>query len=875
MEPTPATLVVNWGDRLKGLNSPDFRELFPAQEAALSAYTSAGITKPNVAIELPTGAGKSLIALLILEYWMSLGKRTAVLCGTKNLARQFKAEADALGVQAVLFEGAKNTWKATDKFRYSRGQAIAVLNYWGYINQSPGLDPADILVLDDAHLAENAAHGLFSLEIGRGKHLALYTAVVGAIATQFPHYTAAADYHQDNHTPFSPIELINFTDWIEFLPRLEAIMAGSSDCQVGGSLFFEWNRIKRSLKSALCLISGRNVSIRPGCYPLENEAHIQKPAQRIFLSATIGTADDLARRVGISGIESLSIDSKYKQAVPGKRLLIFPESEGREDEMEALALDAALRIKRSVWLCASAAEVEIWSDRLSQELAKRNITDQPLFIAEGQAEEIDQFVDAKLGHLFTASRYDGMDFEGDTCRLVVMPSLPQACGPYERFISENLSDASFMYSRVLQRMTQALGRATRNDHDWAVYIFLQNSLTHYLTSGESFQQLPSNVQEEIGFGVDISSRPIDEISKIFSSFMRGKLAEIQFPQKELKFPATKGPEKSRVADDEVAYWHRVFALHSFDQAARSAESAAKALAEDGQPGYALFWRYLKAQAAYLRYDTDNDPSGLSNAQSELAKILDEPRQSAWFSRLNRLRQGLNLEMAPDDQHEQEQDVIVASWNQLLGGELRNPSIHNGWFENLRAGLLMPDHKHFCHAVRRLFNLLGWDAEIKDKLEGETDVVATISLEGSRHLLIIEGKPEMDAEKAWPLRYISQALGQLERYTNDASYKKYNKAVLLVGSSEEIGDSAILPAKSVTFVKPSSLIAISDRAIAAFQRYSSIRYKKGFLPKRSECAEALRMTPIALGLMHATALKGSVLADEDVFAYTDRDKIDNK
>src|SRR5208282_603471 len=185
-----------------------------------------------------------------------------------------------------------------------------------------------------------------------------------------------------------------------------------------------------------------------------------------------------------------------------KRLLIFPDNESRESDMVELALETALKLKRSVWLCASSAEANLWAEKLREQLNNKQITDQPVFIAEGQAEEIDQFVDAETGHLFTAARYDGMDFEGDTCRLVVMPSLPQACGAFERFVSENLADASFMNSRVLQRMKQALGRATRNDHDWAIYVFLKNSFSQYLTSSESFTQFPSNVQHEIEYGVD-------------------------------------------------------------------------------------------------------------------------------------------------------------------------------------------------------------------------------------------------------------------------------------------------------------------------------------------------------------------------------------
>ena len=41
------------------------------------------------------------------------------------------------------------------------------MNYWVYINQNPSLEPADIVVLDDAQLAETALASLFSVRIGR------------------------------------------------------------------------------------------------------------------------------------------------------------------------------------------------------------------------------------------------------------------------------------------------------------------------------------------------------------------------------------------------------------------------------------------------------------------------------------------------------------------------------------------------------------------------------------------------------------------------------------------------------------------------------------------------------------------------------------
>lgn len=856
---------IDWQSRLKAKNSAKFEQLDPAQEVALNSYSSQFIEVPNIAVELPTGSGKSLIALMILDFWMEQGMRTAVLCGTKNLARQFKGEADALGIQSILFEGSKSGWKTTDKFKYTQAKAVAILNYWGYINQSPGIDPADVLVLDDAHLAENAAHSLFALDVSISDHPTLFQELIAALAVRFPHYTRIVDCQEGTHTLFAPIELLNFTDWLDFISQFKSIMGKADECQRGGKLSFSWSRIRPLLRSSLCFVGSNSITIRPGCYPLTGEEHIRKPRQRILMSATIGTADDLSRRTGIPEIKSLPIAPRYRLAVPGKRLLIFPNSEARETDMEMIAFAVAIKLKRSVWLCASSAERSHWSQKLKEQLANRQITDQPMFIAEAQAEEIDQFVEAESGHLFTAARYDGMDFEGDICRLVVMPSLPHACGALERFVSENLADASFMNSRVLQRMKQALGRATRNDHDWAIYVLLKNSFSQYLTSAESFRQFPSNVQNEIEFGVDVSSRTLEDIAKVIKGFRSGKLVDIQFPQKPLSFPAITNSDVSNVADKEVDFWNKLHITHSFDQAVLAAEAAATTLEASSQPGYSLFWRYLKAFASYLRYHVDKDPAGLATARNEVTRILDEPRQSAWFSRLNRLRQTLKIETVPDEADFEEFDCISASWNHLLNGDLRNYQKHQQFFDDLRNALVGNDHKQFCHAARNLFRLLGWEAEIGEKQHGDTDVIATVSVEGKHYLLVVEGKPEMQNGKPIPLRYVNQASGQLTRYKSESRFAKHQVAAILVSKAIQVENSAVPATANLTFIRQTSLKAAADLAIAAFQRYAAIRNRKGILPKRNECVEALQMSPKILGLFAVCSTKGTILTDEQVLA----------
>jgi len=860
---------IDWQARLSARNSAKFDILYPAQEAALDRYSAEFLQEPSIAVELPTGAGKTLIALMILDFWLAQGRKAAVLCGTKNLARQFKEEADSLGIPTILFEGSKTTFSTAEKFQYTRARAVAVLNYWGYINQSPGIEPADILVMDDAHLAENAAHSLFSIEVTRFDHSALYETLLQTLADRFPHYARLAEYASGTSAPVGIIELINFTDWCDATADISAIFDKSDECRSGGSLHWPWKRIKPALLGALCLIGPNNVSIRPGAFPLDKLRHMQVPRQRIMLSATIGLPDDLSRRIGVSNIKSVPIESRYRLAVPGKRLLVFPDTEAQEAEMEILATDAAIKLKRSVWLCSSSNEATTWSKKLQDVLTARDIGDQPIFVAKARAEEIDQFVDAPFGHLFTAARYDGMDFEGDKCRLVVMPSLPTACGLLERFISENLADAAFMSFRVLQRMKQALGRATRSDHDYAAYIFLKSSFSSYLTASESFDEFPTNVQNEIEFGVEVSQKPLVEIVRIFSGFLRGTLTEIGFPQQPAHYPEEILAEETGLANIELDFWDKLFQTGSYDQAAADAEIVATALATNNQPGYALFWRYLKAQAAYLRTHVDNDAAGIGQAKGEIAKILDEPRQSYWFSRLSRLRQTLHMESAPDDTASEEFDCITRGWNTLLDGELRNPAKHQFFFDAIREGIASEDHGKFCHAMRQTMRLIGWEAELREKGNGETDILATVSVSLRQFLLIIEAKPEMSAEKPFPLRYVNQATGQTVRYKADPRFRHHHVRTIVVSKASSLEESAQLAAGTLTFVPQSAVASVASMAIAAFQRYTAIRSRRGLLPKRSECLEPLEMAPRLLGLYDAADESGKLLTDEGVIGIASR------
>src|SRR2546425_8582458 len=86
--------------------SPRFQAgLWDPQDDALALYASNAAALRVAAIELPTGAGKTIIGLLIAEAYRQEELSVAYLCDTNALAERIMRDAGDLGIPAVFVKG--------------------------------------------------------------------------------------------------------------------------------------------------------------------------------------------------------------------------------------------------------------------------------------------------------------------------------------------------------------------------------------------------------------------------------------------------------------------------------------------------------------------------------------------------------------------------------------------------------------------------------------------------------------------------------------------------------------------------------------------------------------------------------------------------
>jgi replicative superfamily II helicase len=91
-----------------------------------------------VAIELPTGAGKTLVGLLIAEFRrQTFNERVAYLCPTRQLARQVHAQALKYGIRTHVFVGKQRDYPPLEFGEFQTSQAIGITTYSGIFNSNP------------------------------------------------------------------------------------------------------------------------------------------------------------------------------------------------------------------------------------------------------------------------------------------------------------------------------------------------------------------------------------------------------------------------------------------------------------------------------------------------------------------------------------------------------------------------------------------------------------------------------------------------------------------------------------------------------------------------------------------------------------------
>ena len=672
-------------------------DLWPWQRDVLAEYESLG---EDAAVELPTGTGKTLIGLLAGEdFRQGEGDPVAYLAGNKQLAQQVERQARALNFPIVRFQGPKETWPSQDVRAYNFGRAIGVMNYWNYFNASPGVEPAGLLILDDVHLLEQPLRDFFTVAIPRSD--ALYEDLLRRVVARCPYYSLAVDLLNGVDPPRPP-EMLVFPDSADLADEVRDLL--DERLVAGSDTWWAWQQVRDRLEVSCWLVSGRAVTFTPYIPPSQTIRHFSQPARRLYLSATIGSVDDLRRRLGTPPLVKLSASVQPRQ---GERLVVIRDAPERlaATELVDVLRDFLLRHAKALWLCARRDTASTLEFALTLSGLPGSVR-----VLEGDNGADEPFAVEETGHLVAAGRYDGMDFPDDACRVEVLPEVPIATSDLEEWASAYLRDAAFAEARFSQRVAQALGRCNRSEGDRAVYILTDPEFLSRFSQRRTVDGLSDDVRADIVSALDRSDRGLAAGLDEAERFLAGE----SFPLQPMQPRAATDLSPFTAADEVdgfLAMWRE-----DYGRAARLFDQVATRLSRTRE--HRAFWLAMRATALQLagRY---GDRAAEVEAGAALRAAATAGATSSFFNRLRLAesrRTGTTTAGSDTDY-----DDLFAAWDDIITRYGATGPRFERWASGLLDDLRSGSHDAIARAIERVGSeVLGLSAEAPRATAGEHD-----------------------------------------------------------------------------------------------------------------------------------------------------------
>ncbi|WP_139557984.1 DEAD/DEAH box helicase [Methylotetracoccus oryzae] len=747
-KPTSHAAVPESPDRLfRDLPRRKHASLFDHQGQVLRNYVAQALKASDVALQLPTGSGKTLVGLLLAEWRRrKFRERVVYLCPTRQLVNQVAEEAFAkCGLTVQAFTGKVRNYTPEAKTAYMDGERVAITNYSSLFNVNPFFENPDIIIVDDAHAAENYIASQWTMRISRFDEgdETLFKAIAGVLkgVLSDSNYTRLIGNWQT----------VDDASWVDKIPTHKLIeiadefRAAITENIREADQRFAWHMLADHVRACQLYVSSSEVLLRPLIPPTWSHRPFADATQRIFMSATLGAGGDLERLTGRSDIKRLPIPEGWDRQGIGRRFFIFPEKSLNEDDTLKLRRQLMRRAARSLVLTPNQADADQITEDVTEELKC------PVFSAADLEYSKAMFTESASAVAVIANRYDGIDFPGDDCRLLFVEGLPRATNLQERFLMNRMGASLLFNERVQTRVLQAIGRCTRGLNDYSAIVVTGEDLPAYLTDRKRLSYFHPELQAELEFGIDqstqVNSKDILDNFEIFLEHDQAwedanqGILEAREAATQAEFPAM--DQLEGVVAHEIA-WQASMWNEDYAKAYEAAREVLGGLTDSGLRGYRALWHYLAGAAAELAA-ADGEVGFGVHARTQYRKAKDAATGIPWLIAL--ARGGA----ATPSAKERDQTIVMLQVEQLEAQLVNLGMLHNRGFSarerEIREGL--QDGHKFEQAQVMLGQHLGFSA---GKREGDASpdpwwIVGGITLVFEDHANAKGDTAIIDATKA--------------------------------------------------------------------------------------------------------------------------------
>lgn len=705
----------------------------------------------DLALELPTGSGKTLIGLVIGEWRrQKFNDKVLYLCPNNQLAEQVASHASSYGIKTAAM--------GKDKYdllpEWISGNIIAISSYMGLFNSNPKFKKPDVVILDDAHSAEDSIGSLWSVRISRQDNPGLHQSILELYREEIQdaaYYVLNEDSRvEDRHRTYCLAHPLLWSKKDNLYSLIEADnQASKTDWN------WAWSLVKDKLHACQLFYSWNEILIRPTIAPTKVHRPFADAKQRIYLSATLGSGGELERITGIERITRIPLLNQVENT--GRRLFLFTNPRLSESQTSSLIAKAITAHNRALVLTPTNWEAE----QMEQSLKANGVS---LIDTRNAAVALKSFQSSQHCALVLANRYDGIDLPGDMCRILVLSGKPAGANLVERFLITGLNATTVLRDRMRTRFVQGIGRCCRGDRDFAAVLVVGAPLHEFCADNRVINCLGSEVQAEIAFGMNQSGREEFTSEQPFLDLINLLMAQDDKWAEAENFISTQAETLTKEEDTtsatlassvskEVQYQYELL-KKNYSYAYKLATDVASSLKTTKKlEGYRSWWLYLAVCALWLDACESKRPELKSKVSELLSEASHCSNSVAWFSEIDQFlsRSTSNPSVVLD--------ILERKQSEEAFQQLRRFGLYDTKFDTkmreLNEKISTDNHSIFHEGLLLLGRYLGFTSHtFKDS--GAPDCIWEIAQRGC---IIFEAKSEEDSKGGISLDTARQALAQ--------------------------------------------------------------------------------------------------------------------
>lgn len=467
-------------------------DLWQGQSKALEQWHANRASRDTL-ISLHTGAGKSLVGLLVAQSLVNEGvEKVLYVCATNDLVNQTSREtATKLGFQHATRMGGKFSDDS-----YLTGQGFCLTNYQALFNSRTVFardNRPGAIIFDDAHVAEKIIRDCFTLRVDRAKCSDIFDRLAKLVS---PHFEAVSRgeyfrrvlsgdsaYRVALVPPGALTAITRDNTLLTLLKEAEGIVSEIS---------FPLGHLADHLSRCTILFSKDSFEVSPAFLPSRRLSYLSDPEiRRVYLSATLTSEVDFCRAFGRRPSQKIEPES---DAGMGERLIILSERSKLRNGADTKVTDAKIAQTLS-----SANKLLISTPSYPSAVKYKEIATPPLQ-SEFSA-KLDEFRRSTRPSAFVlVGRVDGIDLPHSTCRVMLADGLPTGFSLLETYLYDNIEMRNSYSAKLANRITQMFGRTNRGRNDFSTIFATEQRLVSWLSTPRNVALLPELLRKQLLLG---------------------------------------------------------------------------------------------------------------------------------------------------------------------------------------------------------------------------------------------------------------------------------------------------------------------------------------------------------------------------------------